>query len=408
MRKAEKRNAKLIPTLTLLVSVLLFLSGCATNSFEVHEIDKASFVHRVITKEQEGVRVSAAVPTADEVISFTGLDLYAQGIQPVWLEIENEQSHPVRLALYSIDDEYYSPMEVAWYFRKGYSREGKAAMERWLYENGMPRVIPPGETRTGLVFTHLVEGTKGFNVDAFTSNASFNFTFFVPMEGFRPDYMDVSFTDLYQSEELRTVDMQGLRAILSGYDCCSTDETESAIGDPMNIAIVATPVALRRALLRSQWQETKSGSNAASLARKHHFDGRIPDGTFHKARPDGSERKELRIWLSSIRVGDVPVWLAQASYDISATNRDRSFRDYQIDPDVDDARLFVLQSFWYSQSLAAFALGEGIPAATIDAPKQNFAGGNWFTDGKRAVLFIVEKPVGMDETEILDWEQIHD
>ena len=63
---------------------------------------------------------------------------------------------------------------------------------------------------------------------------------------------------------------------------------------------------------------------------------------------------------------------------------------------------------WYSQSLAAFALGEGIPAATIDAPRQNFAGGNWFTDGGRAVLFVVEKPVAMDETQILDWQQTHD
>ena len=67
-----------------------------------------------------------------------------------------------------------------------------------------------------------------------------------------------------------------------------------------------------------------------------------------------------------MRLGDVPVWLAQASYDISATNRNRSFRDYQVDPDIDDARGFVLQSFWYSQSLARFGMAGGVPAATID------------------------------------------
>jgi hypothetical protein len=299
-------------------------------------------------------------------------------------------------------------MEVAWYYRKGYSREGKAAMERWLYENGMPRVIPPGESGSGLVFTHLTDGTKGFNVDAYTSNQSFNFTFFIPMPGFRPDYMDVRFADLYQPDELHVVDLDGLREKLAAYDCCSVDASGSVMGDPLNVAIVATPVALRRALLRSQWQETQSGSEDAALARQHYFDGRIPDGTFHKARPDGSERKELRIWLSPIRFGDVPVWLGQVSYDISATNRNRSFRDYQIDPDIDDARLFVLQSFWYGQSLARFALAGGIPPATIDAPTQNFAGGQWFTDGKRVVLFLAEEPVAMDETEILVWERFLD
>jgi len=391
-----------------LLAVLLVTSGCATRPFEAREIDKASFIDRVVSQEQGGVRISAAVPTAGEVIAFTGLDLYAQNIQPVWLEVENNESRPVRVALYSIDNEYYSPMEVAWYYRKGYSSEGKAAMERWLYENGMPRAIPAGVTRSGLVFTHMSEGTKGFNVDVYASNESFNFTFFVPMPGFMPDYMDVQFADLYRPEALHIVDMDGLRELLSRYNCCSMDASDTAVGDPLNVAIVATPIALRRALLRSNWQETQSGSEEAALARQHHFDGRIPDGTFHKSRPDGSERKELRIWLSPIRLGEVPVWLAQASYDISATNRSRSFKEYQIDPDIDDARIYLLQNFWYSQSLAQFALSKGVPAATIDQPSQNFLGSNWFTDGKRIVMFISEEPVAMDETEILGWEQLRD
>ena len=403
-----RTGATRIPGLGVLLVILFVTSGCATRPFEAREIDKTSFIDRAVTQEQGGVRVSAAVPAAEEVIAFTGLDLYDKNIQPVWLEIKNDEPHPVRVALFSIDDEYYSPMEVAWYYRKGYSREGKAAMERWLYENGLPRVVPAGETRSGLVFTHLAEGTKGFNVDVYASKESFNFTFFVPMPGFRPDYMDVQFADLYQPDDLLVVDVEGLRELLSDYGCCSRDASGTALGDPLNVAIVAKPAALRRALLRSQWQETQSGSDEATLARQHHFDGRTPDGTFHKSRPDGSERKELRIWLSPIRLGELPVWLAQASYDISATNRSRSFKDYQIDPDVDDARVFLLQSFWYSQSLARFGLSGGIPASTIDAPSQNFLGSNWFTDGKRIVMFVAEEPVAMDDTEILVWEQYLD
>ena len=399
----SRRIARLI-----LVLAVIAASGCATRQFEAAEIEYAPFVDRTVTQQQGEIRIAATVPTAEEVVSITGLDLYADGIQPVWLKVTNNRPNPVRIALYSIDDEYYSPMEVAWAYRKGYTKEGKAAMERWFHESGMPRFIPPGETRSGLVYTHLVDGTQGFNVDAYTSDESFNFTFFVPLPGFRPDYMDVQFDDLYEPDAIRSADLPGLRRLLAETICCSVNEDASANGDPFNVVIVATPIALRRALLRSQWQETQSGGVEGELARQHYFHGRIPDGTFHKSRPDGSEKKELRIWLTPIHVAETPVWIAQASYDMSDPDNRRANSSYQIDPDVDDARMFVLQSFWYNQSVEKFGMAAGVPRATFDSPQRNFLGSTWFTDGGRIVLVVPEKPVAMDETEILRWEKILD
>jgi hypothetical protein len=396
------------PAIGALFFVLLIASGCASRPFEAPDLKSPAFLDRVVTQEDGNVRISATVPTAEEVIALTGLDLYDKDIQPVWLRVENNDSRQIRIALYSIDDEYYSPMEVAWYYRGGYSDEGRTAMERWFHDHQMPRIIPPGETRSGLVFTHRTEGTKGFNVDAYTSHESFNFTFFVPIPGFQPDYMDVKFAELYAPEDTRSVDLPTLRQLLADYACCSTDESGDGIGDPFNVVIVATPVALRRALLRSDWQETESGSDEGALARQHYFLGRVPDGTFHKTRPDGSEKKELRIWMSPIFVGDVPVWLAQASYEMSGLTLARLFNEYQIDPDVDDARAFVLQSFWYSQSLAKFAMVAGVPPAKLEAPNENFLGSKWFTDGGRIVMVVPEEPIAMDETEILYWERIRD
>ena len=54
--------------------------------------------------------------------------IYAQGIQPVWLQAENRGEERVRVALWSVDEAYFSPMEVAWKNRKGFSKEGRAAM----------------------------------------------------------------------------------------------------------------------------------------------------------------------------------------------------------------------------------------------------------------------------------------
>jgi hypothetical protein len=86
----------------------------------------------------------------------------------------------------------------------------------------------------------------------------------------------------------------------------------------------------------------------------------------------------------------------------------RNLSDYRIDPDVDDARMFLLQNFWYNQSLRKFALASGVGASDIDAPRTNFVGDDYFTDGLRAVLLVSEDPVAMDETEIVIWESLFD
>lgn len=350
------------------------------------------------------MRISAAVPSADEVDSLVGADLYGKGIQPVWLDVENTGDDPVRVALWSLDNDYFSPLEVAWGIRRRFSKTGRADMERWFHENQMPRRIPPGERRSGFVFTHVDEGTKGFNVDVYSGTRSYNFTFFVPLPGFRADYMDVDFGSLYSDDEIEAIDLDTLRTRLEGYDCCSTDESGNLTGDPFNVVFVSTGIGLRRALLRSDWQETAAGSPETELARMHRFRDRAPDATFHKERPDGSERKELRLWQAPMRIGDKFVWLGQVSYEMSGAIGFRFFEEYQIDPDVDDARMFLMQNFWYGQSLEAMGIAAGVPPASIAEPARNFLGDAWFTDGKRVVMVVSDEPVGMDEMRFLDWE----
>jgi len=165
---------------------------------------------------------------------------------------------------------------------------------------------------------------------------------------------------------------------------------------------------VRRSLLRGGWQETAADSSETALARTHRYRGRQPDGTFHKSRPDGQERKELRLWLSPIRFGDDLVWIAQVSYDMSGATGPKAFEKYRIDPDIDDARKFILQNFWYSQSLAHMGRVGGIPSTTIDAPNRNFSGSEYFTNGQRIVLFISESPVALDEINLLQWRKLDD
>ncbi|MGW8368913.1 MAG: LssY C-terminal domain-containing protein [Gammaproteobacteria bacterium] len=378
-------------------------AGCAT-TFEPAPVGNSPFVSRAITQSVDGISIAASVLSTEEFAGITGIDVEDHGIQPLWLSVENENELPVRVAYSSIDSDYYSPLEVAWAYRKDFRKRSRDDLDLWFYETRLPRGIPAGDTRSGFVYTHATEGTKGFNVDVYTTEDSAQFTFFLPLPGFRPDYMDVEFTSLYEEDEILHTDREGMRAAVETLPCCTTDESGEAEGDPLSIVLVGSGEAIRRSLLRGGWNESESGSPLARVARSHRFLGRQPDGTFFNARPDGSERKELRLWLAPMIVDDAPVWVGTASYEMSGNLGDPEATNLQIDPDIDDARMFVVQNLWYAQSLAGFALAKGMEPVQIDAPRSNFLGDSYFTDGNRAVLFVSEQPVGMDETEIIFWE----
>jgi hypothetical protein len=263
--------------------------------------------------------------------------------------------------------------------------------------------VAPGETRSGFVFTHATKGTKGFNLELYGDMQAMSFTFFVPLPGFRPDYMDVDFTGLYDRDEVLEGNVSDLRDTLQELACCTLDESGEKPGSPLNAVIVGTPEAVRRALLRGGWRESEANSRDNALARLHFYEGRPPDGTFHKTRPGGREHKELRLWLAPMLIDSETVWLGQVSSTMNDTTSTRDVTEYHVDPEIDDARMFLLQNFWYNQSLRSFVVVDGVPATTIDAPYEDFGGSQYFTDGLRVVLMVSEDPIAMHETQIQVW-----
>ena len=389
--------------LALCLCSLLFLAGCAGQPYVSNDVATAAFLSRTITQEQAAIRVSTAVPDAGETAELLGLSLYEKGVQPVWIEVENNSANLLRLSIWSIDSDYYSPLEVAWMNRKGYSDEGKAAMERSLYDAAIDRRIPPGEKRSGFVFTHLKSGTKGFNLDLISTELrSYTFTFFVPMPGFVADYMTVDFESLYADDDIKILDTEALRAALEQGPCCATDESGALQGSPFNLVMIGTNLAIERALLRADWQETALGSTTTTLARTQHYKGRRPDGTFVKIRSDGSERKELRLWLTPMRVGQESVWLGQTTTIV--IDRTGMAGPPLSSPDVDTAFIYLMQNIWYSQSLQRIGFVRVVADIPPDAPAETFNGFRYHTNGLRGILWLSEEPVGLDDVVNLEWE----
>lgn len=391
---------------------LLFLSACATRPFVGVQVDSSSFLARAITQQESDLIVSVAVPDAEETIELTGLDLYERGIQPVWLKVENRSDSQARVAIWSIDREYFSPIEVAYTNRKSFSKQGYRDMEKWFYENGLRRFIPAGETRSGLVFTHLRPGTKGFNLVVFNNQAAIDFTFFVPLPGFVADFMEVDFANLYSETEIRDLDQNRLKEVLENeLPCCTHDATGKLLGGPLNVVLIGTGKAMRRAMLRGGWLETSMDENVAVRARKQQFDGRRPDAIFSQLRADGNEKIQLHLWMAPYRVDSEPVWVGQVYYftednsllgwfseeTIQDSKLLSSFARESVTADADSAQRFLFQNLWYNGSLRMAGFVTGVGAVSMDEPRILFGGGAYFTDGLRLVVFVSEDSFALDE-----------
>ena len=86
--------------LALSVLCTLTLYGCATATYTPRPLEEASFKTRTQTKEEGGIRVTAAVLSAEECKELFRLDLYRRGVQPIWLRIENNTKQLVGFLSY--------------------------------------------------------------------------------------------------------------------------------------------------------------------------------------------------------------------------------------------------------------------------------------------------------------------
>jgi hypothetical protein len=387
----------------LAVSIALLLaSGCAFRSFEPAGLDSVPLTGRAQVRVEGAVEVRAAVPDPAETRALFGAPLYDRGIQPVWLEVTNGQPQAgwVRFAPVGVDRFYFSPLEVAYVFRGGFSRAERAKMEAHYHALAMPRFIPAGESRSGFVFTHLAAGTKAVSVDLFGEKGDdHHFAFFIEVPGFEPDHTSVDFEGLYDASRIERLDEAGLRAALADLPCCTTGPAGDEPGPPLNLVLVAEGEDLLQALLRAGWAETVGVASPTVFDIEPHWDGRPADAVFRTQRRGRAGGGSLRLWLTPLRVGSTPVWLGQA------TNRVGAFLDIsRLDPDVDAARNFALQSFWYGQGLARYAWLDGHYATAAAVPDWNPLADTWFSDGYRLVLWPSGPPVGLLETDYSSWD----
>ena len=214
---------------------------------------------RAQTQEKNGIRVTAAVPSASESKELFGTPLYPRGVQPVWLKIENTRDEFVTFLPVGLDPAYFSPIEAANLdLKKDKSVESNSVQNKRFFQAGLGGNVEPGGESNGFIFSALDEGTKAFNVDVVSATAFTSFTFFIPVPGLRIDHHNVDWDGLYPANEVADLSRDDLIEALESAVCCVRDEKNENSGDPLNLVIIGEPEDIYYAFIRAGWDETET------------------------------------------------------------------------------------------------------------------------------------------------------
>ncbi|MGD9240305.1 MAG: LssY C-terminal domain-containing protein [Desulfobacterales bacterium] len=422
-RFVRSRNALWISLTLLIVPIFISCATSATStSFKPTSINEIRFRDRSQSKHDDDVRVTVAVPSAEENKALFSANLALKEIQPIWVKVENHSDRTYYLISAAADPNYFSPNETSFAVHGGLSQSDQKEMENYFRSMNFRNPILPDTAVSGFIFTNLDEGEKVVQIDLIASKQIKFFTFFVQIPGIRVDYQMVDFDSLYSEEEIIELDEAELRTALEKMPCCTTNEEETDFGDPVNLVIIGDFFDVAATFSRRGWlpaEETYSTAiwktiKSFLFGKRYRYSpvsslylyGRHQDLARQKPRHSIHERNHLRLWYSPMRFEGKPVFVGQISRDIGVRFTTKTWPPvtHKIDPDIDEARHAIIEDLLFAQTLAKVGFVKGVGRATPYRPRHNLTGDPYFSDGFRVVLILEKGPISMNQIESLAWE----
>ena len=402
-----------------------------------------SFADRVRSQSKAGLTVETAALSAHESQQFFGVRMARRGIQPVWVRIVNGSDQPHRLDLLSVDPGYYTALEAAYvnHFSVGKrllsfgllgwmflpliplvpfkllgARAANRRMNDFFKTHGYrPGPIQPGGETAGFVFVGIDEGIKNVDLKIVAADGLVDFSFSLEVPGLTLDDGDVAASPHAKLQEL---DEAALRGLLESQPRCTTNQLGSREGDPLNLVVVGDRATVLQCF-GARWDEVESITIATSLKTFKAFlfdseyryspvsplylEGHRQELALQKARASINERIHLRLWATAHSFMGKPVWIGQCSRDIGVryTLKTWNLTTHKIDPDVDEARDYVIDDLVARGRASQVGYVNGVGAAPPSAPRRNLTGDPYITDGLRAVVVLSESRT---EVSYLSWE----
>jgi hypothetical protein len=149
----------------LLVPLMLPLLPHGWPAIPQGRFDPEPILRRAERRTAQGVSVDLAALSAAEANALVGFDITKSGIQPVWVRVHNREGVRYYIPPISIDDDYFSPHEVAWKGHRWFDPAGNSRLDQRLRGLDLPEAVEPGGMVGGYVFTNRDEGLKYANVE---------------------------------------------------------------------------------------------------------------------------------------------------------------------------------------------------------------------------------------------------
>ncbi|MGH8784193.1 MAG: LssY C-terminal domain-containing protein [Cupriavidus necator] len=384
----------------------------------------SSYQSRAVSRTDGGLRVSTAVLSSDESRTLYEAELAKKKIQPVWIEVENDDHRSYFLMSPGLDPNFFPASEAAEAFGSDATQEQRTVLDQRFSALAFRNPVLPGQTASGFVLTNLSEGAKLVQLDLIASGRARTFSILAGVPGFQADYK-ISNVFRRAADARETVvdytDDEAFRAALEALPCCVTNQDGSKNGDPVNLVVVGGLDDAFPALVRRGWSPTEQKWSGAiwkmvtsALSGERYANapvsdlylfGRAQDLALQKARDTIHQRNHLRLWLTTMRYHGKAVWVGQISRDIGVrlTFHSPTLTTHKIDPDVDEARTALTEDMAYSQSLVKLGLVKGVGAAPQSAPRKNLTTDPYYTDGYRQVLVFDHAPRSLADIELFRW-----
>jgi len=385
----------------------VFLAACTS----LPRIEpEATLRARAIVRQESGLTVRSTPLSRHEDQALLARAAPRRVIQPIWVEVENDTRSPVWFLPVGISRDYFPPDEVAFRNHARWRHWLNPSIDDWYREKSMPKLIPAGARRTGLVFAPAAPGTLAWNIELLGGRQLHRFAFAAKIPGFRADF-DLADLEERAAAKRPPLDWPGLRGVMEKSPPCATDRRGRRSGDPLNIVVVGSFESVLEVSIRNGWKlaEPVTVSSAVREATAvltgggyptgpvspMYLDGRREDLALQRPRPSARRRHHMRLWLSEWRCEGQPVWIGQISRDIGVrlTRHTWNLTTHRVAADVDESRDNLVAEAISTQSVRAVGWVGGVGEATSDQPRRNLTGDPYFTDGLRAVLFLSSSPV---------------
>lgn len=391
-----------LPIFTMLVLSMLCLSlaGCATWQVPT-EFNDSVLRARAEIQELRGVTLNAAVLSTDDSQRMFGSNINKTGVQPVWIEVENNTNQVLWLLRSGTDPDLFSPMEVAWPFHVSFASETNARLDDHFSALSFQNPVSPGTKQSGIIFANPHHMTRLLSVDILGQGELFPFTMFPPVPDDQTIKATAALVNVRQLVKEVTVDIKetdSFRTRLEQLPCCATGADGNKSGDPLNVILIGDLADIATALVRRGFR-----LDALDFDKKQHLYGRPPDIVARKKGQAGVPTNWVRMWVAPLRYQGQTVFVVQAGRRQGWRMEKVVEDDLILNPKVDEVRNLLIQDMAYSSGLRKIAFIDGVGATEPGESRSSLGDTSYQTDGLRAVLFFVTRPQSLSNIEFLDW-----